>query len=37
LSVFTTDQSHGGDVAAIRPRGQLYQVRTRLADHPDFE
>ncbi|MFN2478708.1 MAG: arabinosyltransferase domain-containing protein [Pseudonocardiaceae bacterium] len=37
LSAITTDQSQGGDFAAIRPFGQLYEVPTRLAGHPDVD
>ncbi len=37
LSAITTDQSQGGDFAALRPFGQLYEVPTRLAGHPDVD
>ena len=37
LSAITTDQVTGGDFAAIRPFGQLYEVPTRLAGHPELD
>ena len=37
LSAITTDQSQGGDFAALRPFGRLYEVPTRLAGHPDVD
>jgi arabinosyltransferase B len=37
LSAITTDQSQGGDFAALRPFGQLSEVPTRLAGHPDVD
>ncbi|MBV9163941.1 MAG: arabinosyltransferase domain-containing protein [Pseudonocardiales bacterium] len=37
LSAITTDQNQGGDFAALRPFGQLYEVPTRLAGHPDVD
>lgn len=37
LSAITTDQSQGGDFAAIRPFGRLYEVPTRLAGHPEID
>jgi arabinosyltransferase B len=37
LSAITTDQSQGGDFAALRPFGQLYEVPTRLAGHPELD
>ena len=37
LSAITTDQSTGGDFAAIRPFGQLYEMPTRLAGHPEVD
>jgi arabinosyltransferase C len=37
LSAITTDQRQGGDFAALRPFGQLYEVPTRLAGHPDVD
>lgn len=37
LSAITTDQSQGGDFAALRPFGQLYEVPTRLIGHPDVD
>jgi arabinosyltransferase B len=32
-----TDQSLGGDFAALVPFGRLYQIATRLAGHPDID
>ncbi|MBV8541273.1 MAG: arabinosyltransferase domain-containing protein [Pseudonocardiales bacterium] len=37
LSAITTDQSQGGDFAALRPFGRLYEVPTRLAGHPEVD
>ncbi|MGH3771802.1 MAG: arabinosyltransferase C-terminal domain-containing protein, partial [Pseudonocardiaceae bacterium] len=37
LSSITTGQAQGGDFAALRPFGQLYEVPTRLAGHPDVD
>jgi arabinosyltransferase B len=37
LSAITTDQSQGGDFAAIRPFAQLYEVPTRMIGHPDID
>jgi arabinosyltransferase C len=37
LSAITTDQSQGGVFAALRPFGRLYEVPTRLVDHPDID
>ncbi|MDQ4011804.1 MAG: arabinosyltransferase domain-containing protein [Actinomycetota bacterium] len=37
LSAITTDQSQGGDFAALRPFGRLYEVPTRLVDHPEVD
>jgi arabinosyltransferase C len=37
LSAITTAQDQGGDFAAIRPYGRLYEVPTRLAGHPDVD
>ncbi|MGH3671185.1 MAG: arabinosyltransferase C-terminal domain-containing protein, partial [Pseudonocardiaceae bacterium] len=37
LSAITTDQSQGGDFAAIRLFGRLYEVPTRLAGHPEID
>ncbi|MGB9280342.1 MAG: arabinosyltransferase domain-containing protein [Pseudonocardiaceae bacterium] len=37
LSAVTTAQDQGGDFAAIRPYGRLYEVPTRLAGHPDVD
>jgi arabinosyltransferase C len=37
LSAITTAQDQGGDFAAIRPFGRLYEVPTRLAGHPDVD
>ncbi len=37
LSAVTTAQDQGGDFAAIRPFGRLYEVPTRLAGHPDVD
>jgi arabinosyltransferase B len=37
LSAITTDQTQGGDFAAIRPYGRLYEVPTRLIGHPDID
>ncbi|MGH3776244.1 MAG: arabinosyltransferase domain-containing protein [Pseudonocardiaceae bacterium] len=37
LSAITTDQSQGGDFAALRPFGQLYEVPTRLAGNPEAD
>ncbi|MGH3833220.1 MAG: arabinosyltransferase domain-containing protein, partial [Pseudonocardiaceae bacterium] len=37
LSAITTDQRYGGDFAALRPFGRLYEVPTRLAGHPDVD
>ncbi|MGH3842388.1 MAG: arabinosyltransferase domain-containing protein [Pseudonocardiaceae bacterium] len=36
-SAVTTDQSQGGVFAAIRPYSRLYEVATRLKDHPDAD
>jgi len=36
-SAITTDQSQGGDFAALRPFGRLYEVPTRLTGHPDLD
>jgi arabinosyltransferase B len=36
-AILTTDQSRGGDFAALRPFGQLYEVPTRLDGHPDVD
>ncbi|MGH3765723.1 MAG: arabinosyltransferase domain-containing protein [Pseudonocardiaceae bacterium] len=37
VSAVTTDQSQGGVFAAIRPYSRLYEVATRLKDHPDAD
>ncbi len=37
LSAITTDQGQGGDFAALRPFGRLYEVPTRLAGHPEAD
>ncbi len=37
LSAITTAQDQGGNFAAIRPYGRLYEVPTRLAGHPDVD
>ncbi|MGH3525951.1 MAG: arabinosyltransferase domain-containing protein [Pseudonocardiaceae bacterium] len=37
LSAITTAQDQGGDFAAIRPYGRLYEVPTRLIGHPDVD
>ncbi|MEO7194614.1 MAG: arabinosyltransferase C-terminal domain-containing protein, partial [Pseudonocardiaceae bacterium] len=37
LSAITTDQRYGGDFAALRPFGRLYEVPTRLTGHPDLD
>ncbi len=37
LSAVTTDQGEGGDFAAIRLFGRLYEVPTRLAGHPEID
>ncbi|MGB8201896.1 MAG: arabinosyltransferase C-terminal domain-containing protein, partial [Pseudonocardiaceae bacterium] len=37
LSAVTTDQREGGDFAAIRLFGRLYEVPTRLAGHPEID
>jgi cell wall arabinan synthesis protein/EmbC-like arabinotransferase in arabinogalactan biosynthesis/arabinosyltransferase-like concanavalin domain-containing protein len=37
LSAITTAQDQGGNFAAIRPYGRLYEVPTRLAGHPDID
>ncbi len=37
VSAVTTDQIQGGDFAALRPFGRLYEVPTRLAGHPEID
>ncbi|MGH3720546.1 MAG: arabinosyltransferase domain-containing protein [Pseudonocardiaceae bacterium] len=37
LSAITMGQAQGGDFAALRPFGRLYEVPTRLAGHPDVD
>ncbi|MGB6225467.1 MAG: arabinosyltransferase domain-containing protein [Pseudonocardiaceae bacterium] len=37
LSAITTDQTQGGDFAAIRPFGRLYEVPTRVIGHPEID
>ncbi len=37
VSAVTTDQIQGGDFAALRPFGRLYEVPTRLAGHLEID
>jgi arabinosyltransferase C len=37
LSAITTDPIQGGVFAALRPYGELREIPTRLAGHPDID
>jgi arabinosyltransferase B len=37
LSAIATDQAQGGNFAALRPFGQLHEIPTRLAGHPEID